>query len=164
MGVGFAVDLVVCTALGVDMFDCVFPTRTAVSPFQTGILNHYFPLLMLFSSQRFGVALVNSGSLHLKQTRFSKDMGPIDPSCPCTTCKTYSRAYLHTVVNKETVACHLLSIHNITYQLRLMTGMRNAIIADNFPEFVRGFMKETYNGQTVPEWVTNALSAVKIEL
>lgn len=109
------------------------------------------------------MALSHSGGLHLKQTKFAKDLGPIDPNCPCSTCKTYSRAYLHTVVNKEAVACHLLSIHNITYQMQLMTSMRNAIIADNFPEFVKGFIKETYRQEDqIPAWVRNALAAVSI--
>nr|XP_045618263.1 queuine tRNA-ribosyltransferase catalytic subunit 1-like isoform X2 [Procambarus clarkii]XP_045618264.1 queuine tRNA-ribosyltransferase catalytic subunit 1-like isoform X2 [Procambarus clarkii]XP_045618265.1 queuine tRNA-ribosyltransferase catalytic subunit 1-like isoform X2 [Procambarus clarkii] len=100
MGVGFAVDLVVCCALGVDMFDCVFPTRTA----------------------RFGCALVNNGQINLKSREFVSDFGPIDENCDCTTCKNYTRAYLHTIVTKETVACHLLSLHNIAYQKRKEAG------------------------------------------
>jgi len=91
-------------------------------------------------------------------------MRPIDDKCPCTTCRTYSRAYLHTIVHKEAVACHLLSVHNITYQLRLMTGMRNAIIADTFPDFVKTFMGDMYENQPVPAWVTNSLKAVGIEV
>ena len=65
MGVGYALDLVVCVALGVDMFDCVYPTRTA----------------------RFGVALVDSGTLRLKQSAFAEDQSPIDENCDCIACK-----------------------------------------------------------------------------
>ncbi|KAK2145430.1 hypothetical protein LSH36_682g01071 [Paralvinella palmiformis] len=85
MGVGFAVDLVVCVALGCDMFDCVFPTRTA----------------------RFGSALVPTGQLQLKKDKYKKDFRPIDDSCSCSTCQRYTRAYLHTVVTREPVACCL---------------------------------------------------------
>jgi tRNA-guanine family transglycosylase len=74
MGVGHQVDLVVCSALGVDMFDCVFPTRTA----------------------RFGTALVFEapGEINLKKAAYSTDFSPIDPSCTCSTCKTYTRLVL----------------------------------------------------------------------
>ncbi|CAG4990541.1 unnamed protein product [Parnassius apollo] len=94
MGVGVAVDLVVCVALGVDMFDCVFPTRTA----------------------RFGCALVKTGQLNLKQKQYETDLRPIDKDCSCSTCKNYTRAYIHCIVSVETVACHLISVHNIAFQ------------------------------------------------
>ncbi|XP_012941614.1 queuine tRNA-ribosyltransferase catalytic subunit 1 isoform X3 [Aplysia californica] len=101
MGVGFAVDLVVCVALGCDMFDCVFPTRTA----------------------RFGCALVKTGQLNLKSKSFAQDFRPIDGSCLCPTCKTYTRAYLHTLANTEAAACNIITVHNVAYQLRLMKSM-----------------------------------------
>ncbi|XP_069157914.1 queuine tRNA-ribosyltransferase catalytic subunit 1 [Procambarus clarkii] len=142
MGVGFAVDLVVCCALGVDMFDCVFPTRTA----------------------RFGCALVNNGQINLKSREFVSDFGPIDENCDCTTCKNYTRAYLHTIVTKETVACHLLSLHNIAYQMRLMQNIRDSIKEDRFVEFVEGFMGVYYKDEDYPQWVTDALAAVNITL
>lgn len=97
----YAVDLVVCVALGCDMFDCVFPTRTAVSPFDhTYII--YFSLnvfscslhkgiatltVMFLYSQRFGSALVPWGSLQVKHKRYAKDLQPIDPDCHCPTCR-----------------------------------------------------------------------------
>ncbi|KAL1434612.1 hypothetical protein MTO96_011697 [Rhipicephalus appendiculatus] len=111
MGVGFAVDLVVCSALGCDMFDCVFPTRTA----------------------RFGCAL-------------------------------YTRAYLHRIVKQETVACHLVSIHNVNYQMRLMKSIRDNIKAGTFVDFVKTFMKTFYPKGDYPSWVTAALAAVNVHL
>lgn len=70
-----------------------------------------------FSFQRFGTALVPSGQLNLKSKIFSSDFRPIDDKCKCSTCKNYTRAYLHTLVTNETVACHLLSVHNVAYQV-----------------------------------------------
>ncbi|KAJ2788002.1 Queuine tRNA-ribosyltransferase catalytic subunit 1 [Coemansia interrupta] len=141
MGVGYAEDLVVCSALGVDMYDCVFPTRTA----------------------RFGNALVRTGSLALKQGRFKDDQEPIDRDCDCPTCRTYSRAYLHTTVTKDTTGCHLITVHNIAFQMRLMRDIRRAVIEDRFPEFIRDFMQTRF-GKTVPRWVVEALQSVGVDL
>lgn len=142
MGVGFAADLVVCVALGIDMFDCVFPTRTA----------------------RFGSALVMQGQLNLKQKKYALDMRPIDEDCDCSTCKLYTRSYLHHIVTFESVSCSLLSIHNIAFQLRLMRLMREAIQRDEFPQFVRKFMATHFANEPVPNWIKEALAAVNIEL
>ncbi|XP_013776463.2 queuine tRNA-ribosyltransferase catalytic subunit 1-like [Limulus polyphemus] len=142
MGVGFAVDLVVCCALGCDMFDCVFPTRTA----------------------RFGCALVDSGQINLKNRIFAEDFRPIDEQCTCTTCKRYHRAYLHSIVTKETVACHLVTVHNIAYQMSLMKSIRDSIKSDKFPVFVQEFMLKVYPKKDYPKWVTDALAAVNINL
>jgi queuine tRNA-ribosyltransferase len=141
MGVGYAVDLVVCVALGVDMFDCVYPTRTA----------------------RFGTALTRHGNLLLKQARFEADMRPIEPDCTCLACTHYSRAYIHALVQKETVACHLLTLHNLAFQLRLMREIRQAIIADTFPLYIRTFMRDLF-GSDVPAWVHDALAKVNVTL
>ncbi|KAJ1922184.1 Queuine tRNA-ribosyltransferase catalytic subunit 1 [Mycoemilia scoparia] len=141
MGVGYAEDLVVCSALGVDMYDCVFPTRTA----------------------RFGNALTMSGSLSLKSGKYAKDFTPISKDCDCPTCKTYTRAYLTTVVAKENVGCHLISVHNIAFQMQLMRSIRRAILHDDFPNFVRRFMSIRF-GNTVPLWIINALKSVNIDL
>ncbi|MBV98709.1 Queuine tRNA-ribosyltransferase, partial [Eschrichtius robustus] len=95
MGVGYATDLVVCVALGCDMFDCVFPTRTA----------------------RFGSALVPTGNLQLKKKQYEKDFRPIDPECACPTCQKHSRAFLHTLLHGDnTAALHHLTVHNVAYQ------------------------------------------------
>lgn len=143
MGVGYAVDLVVCVALGVDMFDCVYPTRTA----------------------RFGTALTRWGNLPLRQSKYRDDFSPIEKGCPCLTCQKYTRAYLHAVAARETVGCHLLTIHNISFQLCLMRDARQSIIEGKFPEFVRKFLSDWYGTSDplkYPQWVIEALSAVNI--
>ncbi|KAJ1898965.1 Queuine tRNA-ribosyltransferase catalytic subunit 1 [Coemansia sp. RSA 2337] len=141
MGVGYAEDLVVCSALGVDMYDCVFPTRTA----------------------RFGNALVRTGSMPLKQGRYSADLEPIDKDCDCSTCANYTRAYLHTTATKETTGCHLITIHNIAFQMRLMLDIRKAIVEDRYPAFIREFMRTRF-GKTVPMWIVDALKSVNVDL
>ncbi|XP_039428535.1 LOW QUALITY PROTEIN: queuine tRNA-ribosyltransferase catalytic subunit 1 [Corvus cornix cornix] len=143
MGVGYATDLVVCVALGCDMFDCVFPTRTA----------------------RFGSALVPWGSLQLKNHQFAKDFRPIDADCGCSTCQRYSRAYLHALLRSNTAALHLLTLHNVAYQMKLMSSMRESILQQRFPEFVREFMDAMYGGRGGPPlWVKEALESVGITL
>ncbi|KAG9301268.1 hypothetical protein G9A89_012651 [Geosiphon pyriformis] len=143
MGVGYAEDLVVCVALGVDMFDCVFPTRTA----------------------RFGHALTAKGTLKLKSTKFAMDFSPIEENCNCVTCKSYTRAYIHTLATRETVGCHLITLHNLSYQLRLMESIRQAIIEDSYPLFVQKFFKDLFRGRdNYPEWAVNALRSLNIDL
>ncbi|XP_038631709.1 queuine tRNA-ribosyltransferase catalytic subunit 1-like [Scyliorhinus canicula] len=135
MGVGYATDLVVCVAVGCDMFDCVFPTRTA----------------------RFGSALVPWGSLQLKHRQYAKDFGPIDEDCECPTCKRYTRAYLHGLFRSDTAALHHITIHNIAYQLNLMRFIHESIQQEKFPAFVQQFMKRMYGS-------VEALSTVNIKL
>ncbi|KAM4856451.1 queuine tRNA-ribosyltransferase catalytic subunit 1 isoform X1 [Urocitellus parryii] len=144
MGVGYATDLVVCVALGCDMFDCVYPTRTA----------------------RFGSALVPTGNLQLKKKQYEKDFGPIDPECTCPTCKKHSRAFLHALLHSDnTAALHHLTVHNIAYQLQLMSAMRTSIVEKRFPDFVRNFMSTMYGDHTLcPTWATEALASVGITL
>eukprot|EP01104_Vermistella_antarctica_P001033 TRINITY_DN1109_c1_g1_i1.p1 TRINITY_DN1109_c1_g1~~TRINITY_DN1109_c1_g1_i1.p1 ORF type:complete len:403 (+),score=68.71 TRINITY_DN1109_c1_g1_i1:193-1401(+) len=145
MGVGYAVDLVVCSALGVDMFDCVFPTRTA----------------------RFGSALLDipGGSIQLKSPQHANDSGPIDVECGCKICKTYSRAALHAMMSaREQTGCQLITYHNIAYQMRLMSGIRNSIISGAFPQFVQAFMSRHYPNATYPVWVKEALHDAGMDL
>ena len=148
MGVGYALDLVVCVALGVDMFDCVYPCRTA----------------------RFGTALCTDGrELQLKKKRFEADFAPIDAECDCSTCALYSRAYLHQVVGKkESNAAQLLTTHNIRYLANLMRKMREAIAADSFPQFVRAFMAKMFasagGADAYPKWAVDAFECVGIKL
>ncbi|XP_060517767.1 queuine tRNA-ribosyltransferase catalytic subunit isoform X2 [Cylas formicarius] len=142
MGVGFAVDLVVCCALGVDMFDCVFPTRTA----------------------RFGCALLMTGQLNLKKKQYAKDFNPIDKDCSCTTCKNYTRAYLHGIAGDLPVACHLLTEHNVAFQMRLMKTMRDNILNGSFVSFVQNFMANLYPDRSYPSWIQDSLKAVNINL
>ncbi|KAI3889156.1 hypothetical protein MKW92_044279 [Papaver armeniacum] len=100
MGVGYPLDIVVCSALGADMFDCVYPTRTA----------------------RFGTALVPEGLLKLKHKVMASDMRPIDPECTCMVCKKYTRAYIHSLVTKDAMGSQLVSYHNLSYMLRFPKG------------------------------------------
>ena len=154
MGVGYPLDLVVCTALGVDMYDCVYPTRTA----------------------RFGVALVDEGLIKLKRHEFApgNPLGnsnvPIDPNCPCEACsRGISRGRLHELLKANNpIAVQLITQHNVTYMMGLVARMREAILRNEFPLFVRTFMKKYFSGQgkdgQVPEWVREALDAAGIPL
>ncbi len=117
MGVGMPEELPQYVACGVDMMDCVLPTRNA--------RNGY-----LFTSQ---------GKLVIKQTRYQEDDGPLDPACPCYTCRTFSRAYLrHLFQAGEILFSTLATLHNIQYFLDLMRGIRQAILQGNFPAYLKG--------------------------
>jgi queuine tRNA-ribosyltransferase len=108
MGLGDPVGLVEAVALGVDMFDCVAPTRLA----------------------RHGTLLTSAGKLSLRRAEMAQDAGPIDPACTCATCARWSRAYLrHLLTVNEPTVLRLLSIHNLTYVLGLMARTRAAIKA-----------------------------------
>jgi queuine tRNA-ribosyltransferase len=141
MGIGYPVDIVVCSALGADMYDCVYPTRTA----------------------RFGTALVPTGVLRLPLGCMENDQRPIDPECTCMVCQKYTRSYLHKLVTKDSTGAMLLSYHNVHFMMQLMKNIREAIIDQRFPEFVRDFMHRMYP-EEVPEWVVNALREAEIEL
>ncbi len=118
MGVGTPEDLVEGVYRGVDMFDCVMPTRNA----RNG---------MLFTSQ---------GRLVIKNARYREDPRPVDEECACYTCRHYSRAYLrHLFQSREILASQLNSIHNLHYYCALMAAMREAIAADRFDDFRRRF-------------------------
>ncbi|CAJ0937131.1 unnamed protein product, partial [Mesorhabditis belari] len=135
MGVGHPIDLVICSLLGADMFDCVYPTRTA----------------------RFGTALVRrGGELRLNQNKYANDFTPIDDKCTCETCQNYTRAFIHAISQKETVACHLISMHNIKHQLDLMRDVQKAIASGDAQEFLKTFLEEQYLGTSVPQWVIDA--------
>ncbi|MCI5164689.1 MAG: tRNA guanosine(34) transglycosylase Tgt [Candidatus Electrothrix sp. GM3_4] len=118
MGVGTPEDLVEGVYRGVDMFDCVMPTRNA----RNG---------MLFTSQ---------GRVVIKNSRYREDHRPLDEQCTCYTCRHYSRAYLrHLFQCREILAYQLNSIHNLHYYCTLMAGMRQAIAEDRFLDFRRNF-------------------------
>lgn len=121
--------------------------------------------------------------MKLKSKEHENDDSPLEDDCGCYTCKTHTRKFIHRLMRtKETVGCHLLSIHNIAYQMKLMRDMRNAISQDTFPDWVRNFMKLYYSSGPIdthgmeqdpgkqigpngyPIWITNALNSVGIEL
>jgi tRNA-guanine family transglycosylase len=141
MGVGYPLDLVLCTALGADMYDCVYPSRTA----------------------RFGTALVPEGVIRLKSSALEHDHGPIDKTCDCLTCKNYTRAQLHAIATKEPRAAQLLTIHNLRYQMRLCAAMHQAIVEQRFADFVRDFVNTQFPNDTAPDWVRQALKYAEIE-
>jgi queuine tRNA-ribosyltransferase len=118
MGVGKPDDLVGAVARGVDMFDCVLPSR----------------------SGRTGQAFTRRGTVNLRNARHAADPRPLDPDCTCPACSNYSRAYLHHVVRAgEIIASMLLTWHNLHYYQELMAGMREAIGAGSLAGFTARF-------------------------
>jgi len=119
MGVGTPADILDGVAAGVDMFDCVYPTRMA----------------------RHAVALTREGKLRLKNARLRLDERPLSPSCACPTCRTYSRAYLHHLFRaKEMTAWTLVSRHNLALYGELMAGARAAIVDGSFGEYLASWV------------------------
>lgn len=124
MGVGKPDDLVGAVERGVDMFDCVLPSR----------------------SGRNGQAFTWHGPLNLRNARFAEDQEPLDPRCTCPTCATYTRAYLHHLVKAgEILGAMLMTEHNIAFYQQLMAAMREAIAAQRFAEFGVDFRRDYIN-------------------
>lgn len=125
MGVGKPSDLVGSVRRGVDMFDCVLPTR----------------------SGRTGQAFTRRGTVNLRNARHQDDQRPLDDSCRCPACRSYSRAYLHHLVRSEEVlGLMLLTQHNLTYYQDLMAGLRGAITAGTLDAFAADFEVEQAQG------------------
>ncbi len=121
MGVGKPDDLVGAVERGVDMFDCVLPSR----------------------SGRNGQAFTWSGPLNLRNARFAEDTDPLDSRCSCDTCATYARAYLHHLVKSgEILGAMLMTEHNIAFYQQLMQAMREAIGEGRFAAFAAGFRRD----------------------
>ena len=119
MGVGNPTTLVKAVAEGVDMFDCVLPTRTG----------------------RMGTAFSSTGRMNLRNAKYARDFGPLDPACRCRTRTQYSRAYIrHLVKQNEMLGGILLSYHNLHFLIDLMARAREAILADAYGEFLAGWM------------------------
>jgi queuine tRNA-ribosyltransferase len=119
MGVGTYREMVRAVAAGVDMFDCVIPTRWA----------------------RHGTVMVRGERWNIKNAQFREDFAPLDESCPCYTCRHFSRAYLcHLVRVREVLAYTLLSIHNVTELIRFNRRIREAIVADRFATEFAGWL------------------------
>ncbi|MGB9109491.1 MAG: tRNA guanosine(34) transglycosylase Tgt, partial [Telluria sp.] len=125
MGVGTPEDLVAGVANGVDMFDCVMPTRNA----------------------RNGWLFTRFGDVKIKNARYKDDTAPLDESCTCYCCKNFSRAYLHHLHrSKEILGARLNTIHNLHYYLNLMQEIRDAIDADQFHAFRQQFNADRARG------------------
>ncbi|HEX8799014.1 MAG TPA: tRNA guanosine(34) transglycosylase Tgt, partial [Terriglobales bacterium] len=117
MGVGTPEEIVHYVAQGVDMMDCVLPTRAA----------------------RHGLLFTSEGKLTIKNAQFARDEGPIDPKCGCKVCLRYSRAYLrHLYVSNELLAQTLNTVHNLAYYLDTMRRVRQAILLGEFATFLSG--------------------------
>lgn len=110
------------------------------------------------------MALKRDGQLKLHQPQYKNDLRPIDENCDCSTCKHYTRAYLNHVVRFEPVGASLLTVHNVAYQMHLMKDMRESIMEDRFPEFVKKFMYEYFQNKSIPDWIKVALAKVNINL
>ncbi|MBQ4106088.1 MAG: tRNA guanosine(34) transglycosylase Tgt [Lentisphaeria bacterium] len=118
MGVGTPKQIVEAVARGIDMFDCVMPTRLG----------------------RHGTAFVGTGTIPVKAGRYAEDFSPLDPDCTCYTCRHFTKAYLRHLFNVgEILGIRLLTIHNLHYYINLMRRIRTAIENGTFPELRREF-------------------------
>jgi queuine tRNA-ribosyltransferase len=114
MGVGTPLDLVLAVDAGMDMFDCVMPTRVA----------------------RNGTLFTWSGRVSIKRNEYKEDSSPLDPECDCYTCRNYSKAYLrHLFLAGEMLSARLNTIHNLHFYLALMNRMRESILNGTWEEF-----------------------------
>jgi queuine tRNA-ribosyltransferase len=119
MGVGKPNDIVEAVVRGIDMFDCVLPTR----------------------SGRTGQAFTADGPLNMRNARFAEDQEPIEPGCPCPACATFSRAYVHHLVKSgEILGAMVMTQHNLWFYQRMMQGLRDAIAAQALMSFAGGFL------------------------
>ncbi|EZG87281.1 queuine tRNA-ribosyltransferase [Gregarina niphandrodes] len=145
MGVGYPLDIVVCVALGCDLFDCVFPTRTA----------------------RFGVALADEGHIRLKNNAYRTDPRPVDETCDCYMCQHFTRAFIHATIASSPSTLSMISEHNIRYLHNLGVRMRTAIEQKNYSGFVRDFLAKQFppaEDRFPPIWVRGALRQVMPEV
>ena len=116
MGVGMPEELPQYVARGIDMMDCVLPSRSA----------------------RHGQLFTSQGRVQIKQARYKDDAAPVDENCPCYTCRTFSRAYLrHLFLASEILYATLATTHNIRFYLDIMRGIRQSILLGAFPEHLR---------------------------
>ena len=123
MGVGDPIDIIEGVIRGIDMFDCVLPTRIA----------------------RHGNAFTRQGKINIKNAKFKEDFTPIEDNCDCYACKHYTKAYIrHLITSNETFGARLLSIHNIRFLIKLTEDLREAIEEDRLLEYKEEFLKE-YN-------------------
>ena len=120
MGVGDPLDIIEGVIRGVDMFDCVLPTRIA----------------------RHGNAFTKDGKINIKNAKYKEDFTPVDVDCDCECCKHYTKAYIrHLLVAEETLGQRLLSVHNLRFLIRIMEGIRVSIKEDRFLEFKKEFIE-----------------------
>ena len=131
MGVGYPDDLLEAIRRGIDMFDCVAPTR---------------------NGRNGAVWIAGEGQVNIKQRRFFTDPGPLDPDCGCYTCRTYTRAYLrHLFVAGEGLSMRLLSIHNLHFLVGLANAAREHILAGDFASWSRAWLERFHAGKAARE-------------
>jgi queuine tRNA-ribosyltransferase len=119
MGVGLPEDILESVERGMDMFDCVIPTRYA----------------------RSATLFTNRGKIRLTHKNYKRDFYPIEPNCSCYTCRNFTRAYLHHLFNaNEVLSAILASIHNVHFYLNMMAEIRDAIEQGRFMEYKQGFL------------------------
>ena len=125
MGVGEPIDIIEGVIRGIDIFDCVLPTRLA----------------------RHGHAFTKNGKINLKNAKYKEDFTPVDDECDCYACEHYTKAYIKHLINAdETFGARLLSIHNIRFLIKLTEDLREAIKNDNILEYKEEFLR-TYYGK-----------------
>jgi len=131
MGLGFPEDIVEGVRRGIDMFDCVIPTRHA----------------------RNGSLFTSHGRINIKHARYTKDPKPIDETCTCYTCRTFSRAYLrHLFVSHELSSYYLNTLHNLSFYTNLVKQIRNAIAEGTFESFYNNFIDQWKGGEIQDEY------------
>ena len=124
MGVGEPIDILEGVSRGIDMFDCVLPTRIA----------------------RHGNCFTKNGRINIRNSKYKEDFTPIETDCDCYACRNFTKAYIrHLVVSNETNGGRLLSIHNIRFLIKLTEDIRNSIRKDNFEEFKKKFISNYKN-------------------
>lgn len=125
MGVGTPENIVECIDLGIDMFDCVLPTRNA----------------------RNGMLFTSEGDMNIYNSKYAEEDAPVDPGCKCYTCQRYSRAYLrHLAKSREILASRLSTIHNLHFYINLIREARLALVGDNYPEWKNQFLAKRMKG------------------
>ena len=121
MGVGEPIDILESVERGIDIFDCVLPTRIA----------------------RHANAFTEEGKINLKNLKYKYDLEPIDKTCDCYTCKNYSKSYIrHLIVSKEILGARLLSLHNIRFLIKLTENIRDNIKNKTFDKFKKNFINK----------------------
>ena len=126
MGAGLPEDIIECVALGVDMFDCVAPTRYG----------------------RNGTAFTSAGRLPVRNGAYTFDFGPLDPECSCYACKNFTRSYIRHLFNtSEILGLRLVSLHNVYFYLDMMRRCRQALEKGEFPAFKKDFLAKYHQGQ-----------------
>ena len=144
MGVGYPVDVLVAIALGVDMFDCVYPCRTA----------------------RFGTALTSLGPVDFSKSAQLLELTKIDPECDCVTCQRHTRMSLYLAFKSDQrTGGQLLTIHNMSYMMRITRQARVAIMNEEFDIFITNFMLKYFHAtENIPKWVIDALLETGIDV